>query len=324
MVFEAWDEYWRRTPATKTIVVKGVRDAASRLAGLQTGELDLAYGMSGKLLSRVMADENLRWDPNFTSPWWLMFPGYSEPDSPFRDRRVRQAASLALNRTFLAKQETQGIAPPWGNWLSAEEGDALRGDGKELPVPEYNLQKAKQLLAEAGFPNGFDYEWYVPFPPYLDMAERIITDLRAVGIRGKLEVLEGPAARAKISQGRKGYPGNKTIVQNVDPRPGGAATNIGVYAVCAGSAPFICEPQIETLWKQHQASLDRQERDRLIKAIQHVLIEEYYFVPIYLNPFVHALGPRVLPAGKDVHRYWDTQHAPYPWPWEIWEVKADG
>ena len=200
----------------------------------------------------------------------------------------------------------------------------MRGDGKELPVPEYNPQKAKQLLAEAGFPNGFDYEWYVPVPPYLDMAERIITDLRAVGVRGKLEVLEGPAFRAKIGQGRKGYPSNKTIVQNVDPRPGGAATNIGVYTVCAGSAAFGCEPQIESLWKQHQASLDRQERDRLIKAIQHVLVEEYYFVPIYLNPFVHAVGPRVLPAGKDVHRYWDTQHAPYPWPWEIWEVKAGG
>jgi peptide/nickel transport system substrate-binding protein len=324
MVFEAWDEYWRRVPATKTIVVKGVRDAASRVAGLQTGELDLAYGMTGKLLSRIMADENLRWDPNFTSPWWLMFPGYNEPDSPFHDKRVRQAVSLALNRTFLSKQETQGIGPPWGNWLSAEEGDALRGDGKELPVPEYNPQKAKQLLVEAGFPNGFDFEWYVPFVPYLDMGERIITDLRTVGIRGKLEVLEGPAFRAKIGQGRKGYPGNKTIVQNIDPRPGGAATNIGVYAVCGGSASFICEPQIESLWKQHQASLDRQERDRLIRAIQHVLVEEYYFVPIYLNPFVHAVGPRVLPAGKDVHRYWDTQHAPYPWPWEIWEVKADG
>jgi hypothetical protein len=154
----------------------------SRLAGLQTGELDLAYGMTGKLLARVMADENLRWDPNFTSPWWLMFPGYAEADSPFHDKGVRQAVSLALNRTFLAKQETQGIGPPWGNGLSAEEGDALRGDGKDLPGSEYNPQKAKQLLAEAGFPNGFDYEWYVPFPPYLDMAERIITDLRAVGI----------------------------------------------------------------------------------------------------------------------------------------------
>lgn len=324
MVFEAWEDYWRRAPATKTIIVKGVRDPASRLAGLQTGELDLAYGMTGKLLSRVMSDESLRWNPNYTAPWWLMFPGYSEPDSPFRDKRVRQAVSLALNRTFLVKQETQGVGKPWGNWLSTEEGNALRGDGTDLPVPEYNLQKAKQLLAEAGYPNGIDYEWYVGFVPYLDMAERILTDLRAAGIRGKLEVVEGPAFRAKIGQGRKGYAGNKTILQNIDPRPGGAATNIGVYAVCGGSASFLCEPKIEELWKQHQASVDRQERDRLIKDIQRILINEYYFVPIYVNPFVHAVGPRVLPEGKAVQRYWDTLHAPYPWPWENWEVKAGG
>jgi hypothetical protein len=58
----------RRTPAPKTIVVKGVRDAASRLAGLQTGELDLAYGISGKLLSRVMADENRAGTPTSRRP----------------------------------------------------------------------------------------------------------------------------------------------------------------------------------------------------------------------------------------------------------------
>ena len=46
----------------------------------------------------MMNDRNLRWDPNFTGPWWLMFPGYNEPDSPFHDKRVRQAISLALNR----------------------------------------------------------------------------------------------------------------------------------------------------------------------------------------------------------------------------------
>jgi peptide/nickel transport system substrate-binding protein len=322
MVFEAWEEYWRRTPAAKTIVVKAVRDPASRLAGLQTGELDLAYGMTGKLLSRVMSDGNLRWNPNYTAPWWLMFPGYTEKDSPFHDKRVRQAVSLALNRTFLVKQETQGVGKPWGNWLSTEEGNALRGDGTDLPIPEYSLQKAKQLLAEAGHPNGIEYEWYVGFVPYLDMAERIMTDLRAAGIRGKLEVVEGPAFRAKIGQGRKGYAGNKTILQNIDPRPGGAATNIGVYAVCDGSASFICEPKIEELWKQHQASVDRQERDKLIKDIQRILIGEYYFVPIYVNPFVHAVGSRVLPEGKAVQRYWDTVHAPYPWPWENWEVKG--
>jgi hypothetical protein len=45
-------------------------------------------------------------------------------------------------------------------------------------------------------------------------------------------------------------------------------------------------------------------------------------VPLYINPFVHAVGPRVLPAGEAVHQYWDTLHAPFPWPWEIWEVKG--
>jgi peptide/nickel transport system substrate-binding protein len=322
MAFEAWQEYWRRPPGVKTISIKGIRDLAARMAGLQTGELDLAYGMTGKLLSRVMADPKLRWDRNFTSPWRLVFPGYNEPDSPFHDKRVRQAVSLAINRQFLARQETQGIGIPWGNWMSAENRDALRGDGQDLPVPEHDPEKAKQLLAQAGFPNGFDFEWFVPFVPYFDMGERILTDLRAVGIRGKMQMLDAPVYMAAASQGRKGYPGNRTIVQTIDPRPGGAKASVGLYAVCGGPASFICEPPIEALWAKHQASIDLAERERLVKEMQRIVVEEYYFVPIYLNPFVHAVGPRVLPEGEAVHRYWDTLHAPFPWPWEIWEVKG--
>src|SRR5713101_8458820 len=127
MTFEANEDYWQRVPAAKTIAVKGVRDLTARMAGLQTGELDLAFGMTGKLLSRLMADKSLRWDPNFTGPWWLMFPGGNEQGSPFRDKRVRQAVSLAINRQFLVKQETQGIGKPWGNWISPENRDALQG-----------------------------------------------------------------------------------------------------------------------------------------------------------------------------------------------------
>jgi peptide/nickel transport system substrate-binding protein len=322
MEFEAWEEYWRRAPATKTIVVKGIRDNAARLAAMQTGELDLAFGMTGKVFPQVAADKNLRWVPNFTGPWWLMFPGYNEPESPFHDKRVRQAVSLAINREFLVRQETEGVGKVWGNWISPENRDALKGDGKDLPVPEFNVEKAKQLLGQAGFPNGFEFEWFVPFVPYFDMGERILTDLRAVGIRGKLQSLEGPAFRGKIGQGRKGFPGNRTIVQNIDPRPGGAKAVVGIYAVCGSPSSLVCEPHIEELWAKHQASTKPDERDQFIKAIQRILIDEYYFVPLYWNPFVHAVGQKVLPEGKGFERYWDTLHAPYPWPWEVWEVKG--
>ena len=127
--------------------------------------------------------------------------------------------------------------------------------------------------------------------------------------------------RSKTGQGRKGYEGNRTIVKNIGPRPGGAKDSIGVYAVCGGPSSFICEPAIEERWQRHEASTDPKERDRLIKQIQRIIIEEYYFVPIYVNPFVHAVGPRVLPAGDEFHRYWDPPQAPYPYPWEEWQVK---
>jgi Bacterial extracellular solute-binding proteins, family 5 Middle len=74
----------------------------------------------------------------------------------------------------------------------------------------------------------------VPFVPYFDMAERILTDRRAVGIRAKLQMLDAPAYMAHVSQGRKSFPGNRTIVQTIDPRPGGAKASIRLYAVCGG------------------------------------------------------------------------------------------
>jgi peptide/nickel transport system substrate-binding protein len=173
MVFEAWDEYWRKSPAVKTIIVKGIRDPNSRLAGLQTGTLDLAYGMMGRALKTVMKDPNLRWDPNFTGPWWLMFPGYQEPSSPFHDKRVRQAISLALNRRFFSQQATEGMGPPTGNWIGPEYSSALRTP-EDMSVPEYDPAQAKKLVAAARYPNGLDLDWLVPFPPYYDYGERIL------------------------------------------------------------------------------------------------------------------------------------------------------
>src|SRR5215475_4860571 len=95
------------------------------------------------------------------------------------------------------------------------------------------------------------------------MAERIITDLRGIGIRGKVQSLEGPAFRSKIGQGRKGFPGNRNIVQNIDPRAGGSKANIAVYAVCDSPSSFICDPQIEALWKKHQASRSEEHTSEL-------------------------------------------------------------
>jgi peptide/nickel transport system substrate-binding protein len=314
---EAWDRYWRRVPGVQRIIVKHVQGFAQRLAALQTGEVDLAYGLTGKILRQVMADKSLRWDSNFTNPWHFFFPGYEDPASPFHDKRVRQAISLAINRAFLSQQESEGIGPPWGNWIGPNRIDAI----DNLPIPEYNPVEARKLLAEAGYAGGLKLDGIAPFPPYYEMAERLATDLKAVGITVPVDTMDQPVFRSKMAQGKNGWPGGKTIVHEIVVAPGNAASEIKIVATCASPASFICEPYIEERWAKHQASIDPQERSRLVREIQRYVIDEYLVVPIYINPFVHAIGPRVLPEDDSFHRYWGTPQVGFPWPWEEWQVK---
>jgi peptide/nickel transport system substrate-binding protein len=314
---EAWNGYWRRVPGVKRLVVKHVQGFAQRLAALQTGEVDLAYGLTGKILKQVMADQNLRWDSNFTNPWHFFFPGYDDPSSPFHDKRVRQAISLAINRSFLSQQESEGIGPVWGNWIGPNRIDAI----EDLSPPEYDPEKARQVLSEAGYANGLKLKGIAPFPPYYEMAERLATDLKVVGITVPVDVMDQPVFRGKMAQGKNGWPGGQTIVHEIVVAPGSAAAEIRTVATCASPASFICEPYIEERWAKHQASIDPAERTGLIHEIQRYVIQEYLAVPIYINPFVHAVGPRVLPEDDGFHQYWAAPQVGFPWPWEDWEVK---
>jgi peptide/nickel transport system substrate-binding protein len=315
---EAWDGYWRRVPGVKKIVVNHVQGFAQRLAALQTGEVDLAYGLTGKILKQVLKDPNLRWDRNFTNPWHFFFPGYEDPASPFHDKRVRRAISLAINRDFLSQQESEGIGPVWGNWIGPDRLDAI----KDLPVPEYDPKMARKLLAEAGYASGLKLNGIAPFPPYNEMAERLATDLKVVGITVPVETMDQPAFRAKMGKGKAGWPGGKTIVHEIAVQPGNAAAEVRTVATCASPATFICEPYIEERWAKHQASIDPEERTRLIQEIQRYVIAEYLVIPLYINTFVQAIGPRVLPEDDSFHKYWSTPQVGFPWPWEDWEVKS--
>ena len=313
LTFVAWDGYWRRAPGAQDLTFVGIREPTLRLAGLQTGEIDVASGMTGDIFKALADDPDLTWDPNPTAPWVLWFPGYDEADSPFNDKRVRQAVSLSLNRSFLSQLETEGQGEVWGNVTSLEFKDSI-----ELPLPEEDLDKAKQLLADAGFANGFSIDGLVPFVPYFSFGERLLTDLGAIGISGPLETLEGPAYRSKIGQGREGFEGNATVLHHIAIKPGRAADWIRLYATCDGDASLVCDPVLEAMFAQHEASSDLELRDELSASMQRYLVEEFIAVPIYINTFVHGSSDNVVGG---MSKYFDTFQAPFPWPWDDFEVK---
>src|SRR6267142_378046 len=111
LVLEANEQYWRKKPSIKTLVIKGVPDRTTRLAMLKTGEADIGYLMVGVEASTIQADSKLRLARVIPpATWWLDFPEQFNPKSPWHDRRVRLAATMAVDKKGLNEAERLGFS----------------------------------------------------------------------------------------------------------------------------------------------------------------------------------------------------------------------
>ncbi len=287
---EANTEYWRKTPAIKTIIMRGVPEGATRVALLTTGDAD--FGLApGELLDTVRRSPNLRILPTRSGSVWLeAIP--DRPDSPLKDVRVRQAISLAIDRKAINDAEMGGLSPVEGNWISEEyQGTVQR------PIPLYDPAKAKQLLAEAGVANGFDVESITPLPPYGSWAERVASQLRAVNIRTKVNSLERGAFYERLAPGPNRLKG---FIIQFNAAPGDAAARIRESATCQGPFSGVCLPELEDKMKRYDASTDQQERQRLLSEVQAYLLDNYVFVPLPRNVLMTVAGPRIANKLSDV------------------------
>lgn len=292
--FAAFTDYWRKVPHVKTVISRGVRELPVRVAALKSGEADFVYFVTGELLQSVIDDPNLRYHPNHSAPFWLMFPDMDDPKSPFHDKRVRQAISFALDRQYLADQETAGMAVPWGNFIPPEWPGAV-----QRPGDEFNLKEAKRLMAEAGYAEGFGIDWFTPFPAAESLSLRVMEQLREIGIKAEMNVMERPVYYQKLLEGKpesgyghKGFPGRQ-IVMAISVIAGDASHYVDNWLRCGGSYSFVCDERIDALWQQYQQSQDIKVRADLIEQAQRIALDEYMFVPIYINSFTLGIGPHI-------------------------------
>ena len=287
VVMEAYQDYWRKVPNIKTIITQGVPELASRVAALKTGDVDVAYFVTGALLLDAIEDPTIQIDPNNSAPFWLFFPGWEEPDNPFNDKRVREAVSLALDRDFLSQTETQGLAVPTGHFIPPGKPNRI-----ERPVPEYNLAKAQQLMSEAGFADGFELDAFTPFPPVFSLAERIMDSLRDIGIKSELQTTQRPVFLSMLREGREGFPGVQ-IGFSISTGPPDAAAYFRAFTLCNKSSSVICDDNIDSLMAQYEASLDLDERVQIVEEMQTYILDEFIFVPVYINAFAMGAGPKI-------------------------------
>jgi peptide/nickel transport system substrate-binding protein len=311
---EAFDGYYRPVNA-KQLVMISVPEPATRVAMLERGEADIIYNVPGELIAKVGKIPGVTLAPVLSGSFFLEFPGFQDPKNPFHDKRVREAVSLAVDRRAMNQAETAGLGRPTGNWINDDVQYAI-----EWPEYPRNVEKAKQLLREAGYPNGFDVTWVTPLPTFYSRGERIIAQLREVGIRGRLQTMERGIFFQRLQGGLKEFPGVQMILHGA--RIGGSWSFwYEAHFKCGGfnSRDRICVKDLDGKFDQYERSINPAERKKLAEEIQRGILENYYLVPVFRHAFVNAIGPRVaLTKWQDV---FPTITTGYAYPWEDIKVK---
>jgi ABC-type transport system substrate-binding protein len=247
--------------------------------------------------------------------FFIEFPGFQDPKNPFHDKRVREAVSLAVDRRAMNQAETAGMGKPTGNWINNDVQYAI-----EWPEFPRDVEKAKQLLREAGYPNGFNVDWVTPLPAFYSRGERLVSQLREVGIKARLQTMERGVFLQRLQGGLKEFPGTQIILHGA--RIGGSWSFwYEGHFKCGGfnSRDRVCVKDLDGKFDQYERSINPAERKKLAEEIQRGILENYYLVPVFRHAFVNAIGPRVvLSKWQDI---FPTITTGYAYPWEDIKVK---
>src|SRR3982751_2871084 len=179
LVMEAFEGYWRKTPSVKRLIFRSIPDESTRLAALKGGEVDIAYSIRGELAEEMLATPGMTLKSVVLQATnWVYFPEQFDPKSPWHKLQVRQAVNLALDRNG------------WNDALflgGCKINNSVIPDSFDYywqpPEAIYDPAKARKLLAEAGYPNGFDAGPFWCDASYSNIGEVAINSLQQVGIR---------------------------------------------------------------------------------------------------------------------------------------------
>jgi peptide/nickel transport system substrate-binding protein len=255
---------------------------------LKTGEADIGYLMIGDEARAIKADPKLRLAQVISSAtWWVEFPEQWDPKSPWHDQRVRLAASLAIDRQAINEVERLGFSRLTGSMIPSTLDFALRLE----PLP-YDPDRAKRLLAEAGYANGFDAGDITPVPPFTTFAEAVANYLGTIGIRTQVRSMERAAFFAALREKKL-----RGLILNASAAMGNAASRLETYVFSGGTYAYGGHADLDDLFRQQTGERDRSKREALLHQIQRLMHERVMHAPIYEPATLHGIGPRVEEPG---------------------------
>jgi peptide/nickel transport system substrate-binding protein len=284
VVLEAFPAYWRRVPNVKALIMRSIPDSTARALSVRTGESDVAIALDGQDADGLRKVPGARVVPTkHASIFWVEFPRQWDPKSPWHDIRVRQAANLAIDRRGISKASCLDFCPPAGVIVPRVMEFAL-----QVEAPPHDPAKARALLAEAGFPNGFEAGEFIGYPGFTTVSEAVVNDLLAVGIRVHLRQMERVAHNAAWRDRKL-----SGIYLLASGNSGNAASRVETFIHSKGAYSSGGYPDIDALFEQQAGEGDVAKRQALLERIQQMTIDRAMYAPIMDLRALIGIGPKV-------------------------------
>jgi len=282
IVLEANEDYWAGRPYLDKLIIKSIPDNTVRWLELRTGSVDCIDGINPDDIAYIQRDANLELlqQPGMNVGYLAM--NFDMP--PFENKLVRKAVNHAVNKKALIDALYQGFAIPAKNPMPP----VLWGYNDNIQDYEYDPDKARELLAEAGFPDGFDTTlWAMPVPrPYMPqpmkIAEVIQADLKKVGINARIVTYEWGTYLEKTENGEHDMCLLGWIGDNGDP-------DNFIYVLLdkdnavkgtAGNVSFYRSDELHDVLIKAIRTFDQAERAKLYMKAQEIVHEDAPWVPL--------------------------------------------
>ena len=305
ITIEKFDDYWKKgLPKLNKVIFKSIPDNSARLNSLLTGEIDLADGINPADGEKIESNEDLQLikRPSMN----VGYLGLTVTREPFDKKEVRQAMNYAIDKQTIIDSFFEGQANSAKNPMPS----SISGYNDDIVEYPYDPAKAKELLAEAGYPDGFEMElWAMPVPrPYMPdgskVAEVIQSNLADIGVKAKIVTYDWATYLDKASKGEAdafmlGWTGDNGDADNflyvlLD------EDNIG-----SNNYTYFKNSEMHDLFIAAQTEVDEDKRIELYKKAQEIIHEEAPWVPLaHSTPLLAAgkglTGFKPHPTGSDL------------------------
>jgi peptide/nickel transport system substrate-binding protein len=286
------DNYWGTNPTVSEVTFRVIPDDASRVAALERGEVHVAVKIPPSDLPRLKANSNIR---IMTSPSArTIYMGFNCLKEPFTDKRIRHALNYAVNKEAIVDRVLDGA----GRVSDAPISPAIFGYAP-IKTYEYSIEKAKALLAEAGFPEGFETTLHLSSGRYYKdafLATAVADDLLKVGVKAEIKMMVWETYIPFILRDQEAAE-HRLYVLGWSTLTGDADYGLyplfysGEWPKKGRNASFFNNEKLDQLLDTARSTANSNERKKLYKETMTLIVEEAPWIFLYSE--IEMTGVRV-------------------------------